>query len=126
MLERNTQEVNQRSKTLIREINDHKMQVDTAVEGIRQELRQTKEGLNRSVESTENEVKTVPAALQFEKQSTLSEFQKVNLAVSCTEAKITGWLATQTQLAVCTTPHHSSLVRAEGIGQGNSKTPFHH
>jgi phosphoglycerate-specific signal transduction histidine kinase len=37
--ERNTQEVNQRSKTLIREISEHKIQVDTAVEGIRQELR---------------------------------------------------------------------------------------
>jgi len=61
-LERNTQEVNQRSKTLIKEMNDHKMQVDTAVEGIRQELGQTKEGLIRSVESIENEVKTVSAA----------------------------------------------------------------
>jgi hypothetical protein len=30
-LDRNTQEVNQRSKTPIREINDHKMQVDMAV-----------------------------------------------------------------------------------------------
>jgi hypothetical protein len=121
-LERNTQEVNQRSKTLIREINDHKMQVDTAVEGIRQELGQTKEGLNRSAESIDNEVKTVSAALQAEKQSTLSEFQKVNLAISRIEAKITDGLATQTQSAVCTTPHHTSLVRAEGIGQGNNKT----
>jgi seryl-tRNA synthetase len=121
-LEKNTQEVNQRSKTLIGEINDHKIQVDTAVEGIRQELGQTKEGLNRSVESIENEVRTVSAALQAEKQSTLSEFQKVNLPVSRIEAKITSGLATQTQSAVCTNPHHTSLVRAEGISQGKSNT----
>jgi len=37
-LERNTQEVNQTSKTLIGEINDHKIQADTVVESIRQEL----------------------------------------------------------------------------------------
>jgi hypothetical protein len=58
-----TQEVNQRSKSLIRELNDHKIQADTAVEGIRQELGQTKEGLNKSVESIANEVRTVSAAL---------------------------------------------------------------
>jgi len=121
-LERNTQEVNQRSKTLSGEINDHKIQVDTTVECIRQELGQTKEGLNRSAESIENEVRTVSAALQAEKQSTLSEFQKVNLAVSRIEAKIASGLATQIQSAVCTIPHHTSLIRAEGIGQGNSNT----
>jgi uncharacterized protein YoxC len=112
-VERNTQKVKQRSKTMIREVNDHKIQVDTAVGGIRQELGQAKEGLNKSVESIADEVRTVSAALQAEKQSTLPEFQKVNLAVSRIEAKITGGLA------VCTTPHHTSLVRAEGIGQGN-------
>jgi hypothetical protein len=121
-LERNTQEVNQRSKTLIRKINDYKIEVDTAVEGIGQELGQTKEGLNRSVESIENEVSTVSAALQAEKESTLSEFQKVNLTVGRIEANITGGLATQTQSAIYTTPQHPSPVRAEGIGQGNSNT----
>jgi hypothetical protein len=75
-----------------------------------------------SVASTANEARIVPAALQAEKQSILSEFQKVNLAVSRTEAKITVWLATHTQLPVCTTPHHTSLVRAEDIGQGNCNT----
>jgi len=60
--------------------------------------------------------------LQVEKQSNLSEFQKVNLAVSRIEANISGGLATQTQSAVCTTPQRTSLVRAEGIGQGNSNT----
>jgi len=98
------------------------MQVDTAVECIRQELGQTKEGLNKSVESIANEVRTVSATLQAEKQSTLSEFQKVNLAVSRIGAKITGGLATQTQFEVCTTSHHTSLVRAEDTGQGNSNT----
>jgi len=38
------------------------------------------------------------------------------------EAKISGGLATQTQSAVRTTPHHTPLVRAENIGQGNSST----
>ena len=78
--------------------------------------------MNRSVESIENEVRTVSAALQAEKQSTLSEFQKVNLPVSRIEAKITSGLATQTQSAVCTKPQHTSLVRAEGIGHGNNNT----
>ena len=78
--------------------------------------------MRKSVESIEKEVRTVSAALQAEKQSTLSEFQKVNLAVSRIEAKISGGLATQTQSAVRTTPHHNSLVRAEDIGQGNSNT----
>jgi hypothetical protein len=50
----------------------------------------------------------------------LSESQKVNLAVSCIEAKITAGLATQTQSDVCTTPHNTSLVRAEDVGQGNN------
>jgi hypothetical protein len=121
-LERNTQEVNQRSKTMIREVVDHNIQVDTVVEGIRQEVGQAKEGLNKSVKSIADEVRTVFAALQAEKQRTLSEFQKVNLAVSRIEAKITGGLVTQTQSAVCTTPPHTSLVRAEGIGQGNCNT----
>ena len=40
-LERNTHEVNQRSKSLIGEINDHKIKDDTVVESIRQELGQT-------------------------------------------------------------------------------------
>ena len=70
-LERNTHEVNQRSKSLIGEINDHKIKVDTVVESIRQELGQTKGKLNNSVESIENKVRTVSAALQAEKQSTL-------------------------------------------------------
>jgi len=78
--------------------------------------------LNRSVGRIENEVTTVSAALQAEKQSTLSEFQKVNLVVSHIEAKITGGLATQTQSVGCTTPHHTSLVRAEDISQSNSNT----
>jgi len=68
----------------------------------------------------------VSAALQAEKQSTLSEFRKVNLVVSRMEAKITGGLATQTQSVVCTTPHYTSLVRVEDIGQGNSNTTSHH
>jgi hypothetical protein len=53
--------------------------------------------------------------MQAEKQSNLSEFQKVNLAVSRNEAKITGGLATQTHSAVCTTPNHTSLVGAENM-----------
>jgi hypothetical protein len=36
-------EVNQRSQTMIKEINDHKIQVHIAVEGIRQELGQRKD-----------------------------------------------------------------------------------
>ena len=78
--------------------------------------------MNRSVESIENEVTTVSAALQAEKQSTLSEFQKVSLVVSRIEAKITGGLATQTQSVVCTTSHHTSLARAQDISQSNSNT----
>jgi hypothetical protein len=89
---------------------------------VSQELGQTKEGLNRSVESIANEDRIVSAALRAEKQSILSEFQNINLAVNHIEAKITVGLATQTQSAVCTTPHHSSLVRAEDISQGDSNT----
>jgi phosphoglycerate-specific signal transduction histidine kinase len=40
-LDKNTQEVKQRFRTLIKEINDHKVQVNKVVEGIRQELGQT-------------------------------------------------------------------------------------
>ena len=65
--------------------------------------------------------------MQAEKQSTLSKFQKVNLNISHVESKVTGRLATQTgrlatqtQSAVCATPHHTLLFRAEDIGQGNS------
>jgi adenosyl cobinamide kinase/adenosyl cobinamide phosphate guanylyltransferase len=72
-LQRNTREVNQRSKSLIGEINDHKIKVDTVVESIRQELGQINEGLHKTVESIEKEVRTFSAALQAEKQSTLSE-----------------------------------------------------
>ena len=99
-LERNTHEVDQRSKSLIREINEQKVRVDTAVEGIRQELGQTKEGLNKGIESLTNEVRTVTDTLQTERQRNLSEIQKVNLAVSRLEAKITGGLAAQNQSAV--------------------------
>ena len=56
------------------------------------------------------------------KKNTLSEFQKVNLAVSHIEAKITAGPATQIQSAVCTTPYHTLPVRAEDIGQGNNNT----
>jgi len=87
-LERNTHEVEQRSKSLIREINEQ----NTAVEGIRQELGQTKEGLNKGIESLANEVRTVTDTLETERQRNLSEIQKVNLAVSRLEAKITGGL----------------------------------
>jgi hypothetical protein len=115
-LDTNTPEMNQRFRTLIREINDHQIQVYRVLEDNRQELGQTKEGLNSSVESVANDVTTVSAALQAEKQSTLSEFKKINVAVSCTEVKITVGLATQTQSAVCITPHHASLVRTEDTG----------
>ena len=88
-LDRNTREVNDRSKALTKEINEHKIQADITIEGIRQELGETKEGLDRSVEGIENEIRAMSAALQSEKQNTFSEFQKVNLAVSRIEAKIT-------------------------------------
>ena len=95
-LERNTHEVDQRSKSLIKEINEQK----TAVEGIRQELGQTKEGLNKGIESLANEVRTVTDTVQTERQRSLSEIQKVNIVVSRLEAKITGGLAAQNQSAV--------------------------
>ena len=53
---------------------------------------------------------------------TLPEFGKLSLAVSRIEAKVPVRLATQTYSALCTTPHHTSLVRAEGIVQGKSNT----
>ena len=59
---------------------------------------------------------------KLRKKSNLSEFQKENLPVSRIEAKIPGGLATQTQSAVRTTPHHHLLVTAENIGQGNRNT----
>jgi heterodisulfide reductase subunit C len=58
-LDRNTQEVNQRSKALIKEVNRHEVQVETAVEGTREVLRETKGGLDKSVESTSKEVRTL-------------------------------------------------------------------
>jgi hypothetical protein len=119
-LERNIQEVDQRSKTLSKEINDHKVQVDATVESIRQELGETKEGVDKSVESISDEVRTVSAALQAEKQNTQSEFQKVNLAVSRIEARITGGLVTQTKSAVGTTPPHTLLEGADCIVQSNN------
>jgi hypothetical protein len=78
--------------------------------------------LDSSVEGFTNERKAVSAASQSEKQNTLSEFQKVNLAVSYTEAKFTAGPATQIQSAFCTTPHHTSPVTAEYIGQGHNNT----
>jgi hypothetical protein len=78
--------------------------------------------LATSVEGFTNEIKAVSAASQSEKQNNLSEFQKVNLAVSYTEAKFTAGPATQIQSAFCTTPHHNSPVRAEDIGQGHNNT----
>jgi hypothetical protein len=114
--------VNERSKALIKEINEHKIQDYAAIERIIQELGQTKEGLDRSVEGIANEIRAMSSALQFEKQNALSEFQKLNLAVSRIEANITAGPATQTQSAVCTTPNHTSPVRAEDIGQGNINT----
>ena len=41
-LHRNTQDVNRRCNTQTRELSDHKLQVDTAVKGIKQELEETK------------------------------------------------------------------------------------
>ena len=53
---------------------------------------------------------------------TLSEFGKLSLAVSRIEAEVHVGLATETYSALCTTPHHTSLVRAEGVVQGKSNT----
>jgi hypothetical protein len=50
-------------------------QVDTAVEGIRQELGQIEKGMNRSVESIEKEVRTLSSALQAEKQVLFQNFR---------------------------------------------------
>jgi len=50
--------------------------------------------LSNSTESTADEIRTVSAALQAEKQSTLSELQKVNLVVSRIDGRITVGLAT--------------------------------
>jgi hypothetical protein len=105
-------EINQRSRALVKEINDHKLQVDGTVESIEQRLAQTKEEVNSRVESLASEVKAISTAFLADKQNTISEFHKVNLAVSQIEAKI----------AASATPHHSSPVRAEDVGQSNSKT----
>jgi len=51
-LERNTQEVNERPKALIKEVNHHEVEVETAVEYTREELGETKGGLDKSVESS--------------------------------------------------------------------------
>jgi hypothetical protein len=96
----NEREIDQKNRALVEGINDHKMHTDASVEGIRQELVQTKEGVNSRVEGIASEVKTVSTAITADKQSILSEFQKVKIAISRIEAKITG----------CTTPLHSSIV----------------
>jgi hypothetical protein len=67
-LDRNRQEVNGRSRALIKARSEHKIQADTAIDAIRQGLGQTKEGLDRSVEGITNETRAVSAALQFEKK----------------------------------------------------------
>jgi hypothetical protein len=108
----NEREINQRSSALVKEINDHKLHIDAAVEGKGQGLAQTKEEVNSTVEGLASEVKTVSTAFLADKQNTFSEFQKVNLAISRIEAKI----------ACSATPHHSSLVRTEDVGQSSSKT----
>jgi hypothetical protein len=105
-------EINQRSKALVKEINDHKLHIDAAVKGMGQGLAQTKEEVNSRVEGLASEVKAVSTAIMADKQNTLSEFQKVYLVISQIEAKV----------ASSATPHHSSLVRDEGGSQNNSKT----
>jgi hypothetical protein len=57
-----------------------------------------------------SEVKAVSTAFLADKLTTVSEFQKVNLAISQIEVKIPG----------SATPHHFSLVIAEDEGQNNS------
>jgi hypothetical protein len=107
----NEREINQRSSALVKEINDHKLYIDTAVESVGQGLAQTKEEVSSRVEGLASEIKTVSTAILTDKQNTLSEFQKVNLAISQIEAKIAG----------SATPHHSSFVRTEDVGQSSSK-----
>jgi hypothetical protein len=104
--------INQRSRILVKEINDHKLHIDAAVEGMGHRLAQTKEEVNSRVEGLASEVKAVSTAILADKQNSLSEFQKVNLVISQIEAKI----------ASSATPHYSSLVRDEGGSQSNSKT----
>src|SRR5215468_2370597 len=105
-------EINQRSRALVKEINDHKLHVDAAVECVVQNVEQTKEEVNSRVEGLASEVKTVSAAFLADKEKTLSEFHKVNLAISQIRAKIAG----------SATPQHSSLVRAEDVRQNNCET----
>jgi hypothetical protein len=104
-------EINQRSRALIKEINDHKLHVGAAVEGIGPGLAQTKEEVKRRVEGLASGVKAGSTAFLADKQNTVPVFRKVNLAISQIEAKIAGSAA----------PHHSSLVREEDVGQSNSK-----
>jgi hypothetical protein len=49
-------EINQRSRAVVKEINDHKLHTDAAVEGIGQRLAQTKEEVNSRVEGLASEV----------------------------------------------------------------------
>jgi hypothetical protein len=71
-----------------------------------------KEDVKGRVEGIASEIKAVSTAILADKQNTVAEFQKVNLVISQIEVKIAG----------STTPHHSSLVRAEGGSQSNCKT----
>ena len=68
--------------------------------------------MDRSVEGIANEIKAVSAALQLRKNA-LSEFHKVNLAVSRIAVKITAGPATQTQSAVSAILHHTSHTTGE-------------
>jgi uncharacterized protein YoxC len=68
-LETSENEVNQRSRTLVKEMNEHKINIETAVKDIGQKVAQTKEDVKSGVESIASDVKEISTAILADNQN---------------------------------------------------------
>jgi HAMP domain-containing protein len=81
-LETSENEVKQRSRTLVKEMNEHTINIEAAVKDIEQNVAQTKENVESMVESIASDVKEISAAILVDKQNKATEIQKLNSAIN--------------------------------------------
>jgi ElaB/YqjD/DUF883 family membrane-anchored ribosome-binding protein len=74
-LETSEHEVNHRSRTLAKEMNEHKIKIEAAVKDSRQKVAQTKKDVKSRVEGIASEVKEISTAILADKQNNVTEIQ---------------------------------------------------
>jgi len=108
-LKTSEQEANQKYGTWVREMNEHKINIEAAVKEIEQRVAQTREDVQSRVDGIASDVKNNSTAIVRDKKQIETEIQRVNAAISQIQAKSSS----------NATPHHSSLVRNECMSQDN-------